>query len=144
MFSVRLLFTVYDITIGYKYRCPTFLDNAFGVDPSEVHMHVRRVPVKEIPISEDDASSWLMDTFLLKDQLLSDFYSKGHFPQEGTEGDLSTKKCVLNFVVVIILTAIPIFAFFASTRFKIIFVVVCAYMASATHFNIRPSPIWSL
>ncbi|KAL0376131.1 UNVERIFIED_CONTAM: putative 1-acyl-sn-glycerol-3-phosphate acyltransferase 5 [Sesamum calycinum] len=28
---------VYDITIGYQHRCPSFLDNAFGVDPSEVH-----------------------------------------------------------------------------------------------------------
>lgn len=142
MFLVCLFFTtVYDITIGYKHRCPTFLDNAFGVDPSEVHMYVRRIPLNDIPTSEDDASSWLMDAFYLKDQLLSDFYSQGHFPNKGTEGDLSTMKCLLNFVVVIILTGIFTFAFFASIWFKIYFFSVCAYMASATHFNIRPSPI---
>ncbi|KAI4316782.1 hypothetical protein L6164_024727 [Bauhinia variegata] len=40
---------VYDVTIACKNQCPTFLDNAFGVDPSEVHIHVRRVPIEDIP-----------------------------------------------------------------------------------------------
>ncbi|KAF7143875.1 hypothetical protein RHSIM_Rhsim05G0076800 [Rhododendron simsii] len=80
---------VYDITIGYKHRCPTFFDNACGANPSEVHIHVRRIPVKDIPTSEDKIGSWLLDRFCLKDKLLSDFYLRGHFPREGTENDLS-------------------------------------------------------
>nr|AZM65192.1 lysophospholipid acyltransferase 1 [Vitellaria paradoxa] len=133
---------VYDITIGYKYRCPSFLDNAFGVDPSEVHIHVRRIPPSDIPISEDKTGSWLIDTFSLKDQLLSDFYLKGHFPREGTERDLSTTKCLVNFLVVISLTSICTYlTFFSSSWFKLYVSLVCAYLASATYFNIRPCPL---
>ncbi|XP_027330375.1 probable 1-acyl-sn-glycerol-3-phosphate acyltransferase 4 isoform X2 [Abrus precatorius] len=64
---------VYDVTIAYKNHCPSFLDNVFGVDPSEVHLHIRRIPAEEIPASETKAASWLINTFQIKDQLLSDF-----------------------------------------------------------------------
>ncbi|KAK6136824.1 hypothetical protein DH2020_029419 [Rehmannia glutinosa] len=133
---------VYDITIGYRHNCPSFLDNAFGIDPSEVHIHVRRISLNDIPTSEHQISSWLMNTFSLKDQILSDFYTRGHFPNEGTETGLSTVKCVVNFVLVMILTATCTFlTLFSSVWFKIYVTLVCAYMASATYFNIRPSPV---
>lgn len=74
-------FAVYDVTIAYKNQCPTFLDNAFGVDPSEVHIHVRRIPLEKIPESEKKASELLIETFQFKDQLLSDFIATGHFPK---------------------------------------------------------------
>ncbi|KAF2305883.1 hypothetical protein GH714_008594 [Hevea brasiliensis] len=73
---------VYDVTIGYKPRCPSLLDNVFGVNPSEVHMHVRRVALDEIPTSEEKVAAWLMNTFQLKDQLLANFYLQGHFPNQ--------------------------------------------------------------
>lgn len=137
-----LLYAVYDITIGYRHNCPSFLDNAFGIDPSEVHIHVRRISPSDIPTSEDQLSSWLMNTFSLKDQMLSDFYAGGHFPHEETETGLSTVKCVLNFIFVMILTGTCTYlTFFSSIWFKIYVSLVCACMASATYFNIRPSPI---
>ncbi|KAF5448766.1 hypothetical protein F2P56_029272 [Juglans regia] len=136
---------VYDVTIGYKHRCPSFLDNVFGVDPSEVHIHVQRIPLDNIPTSEDKISSWLMDTFRLKDELLSNFYIQGHFPQEGTEMELSTEKWLVNIVPVIALISICIYlTFFSSVWFKIYVSLVCAYLASATYFNIRPVPIFCL
>ncbi|KAK8698825.1 hypothetical protein V6N13_114931 [Hibiscus sabdariffa] len=85
---------VYDVTIGYKHRCPSFLDNVFGVDPSEVHIHIRRITLDDIPMSESEASAWLMDTFQFKDRLLSNFKSEGYFPPHGTEANLSTFKCL--------------------------------------------------
>ncbi|KAF2315934.1 hypothetical protein GH714_040729 [Hevea brasiliensis] len=91
--------SIYDLSIAYKHQCPTFLDNVFGVDPAEVHIHIRRIPVKDIPDSDSEAASWLMNTFQLKDQLLSDFETHGHFPNEGTEGELSTLKCMANFTM---------------------------------------------
>ncbi|KAL9174039.1 hypothetical protein ABFS82_02G026500 [Erythranthe guttata] len=133
---------VYNITIGYRHNCPSFMDNAFGVDPAEVHIHVRRIPLGEIPKSEKQISSWLMNIFKLKDQMLSEFYTKGHFPHERTETDLSTVKCLVNFVFVMILTGTCVFlTIFSSVWFKIYVSLVCAYMGSATYFNIRPSPI---
>lgn len=134
--------SVYDVTIGYKHRCPLFMDNVFGTDPSEVHIHVRRIQLNEIPASENEAAAWLIETFRLKDQLLSDFYAKGHFPHQGTEGELSTLKCLVNIAVVIALTGtFTYLTFFSSIWFKVYVASSCAYLASATYFNIRPSPI---
>lgn len=135
---------VYDITIGYKNRCPTFLDNAFGVAPSEVHIHVRRIVINDIPNSEEMIGSWLMDTFMKKDQLLSDFNSRGCFPHQGTEGGIPGISCLVNAVGVIILTfACILVTFFSSVWFKVYISLVCAYLGSATYFNIRPGPIFS-
>ncbi|XP_012069535.1 probable 1-acyl-sn-glycerol-3-phosphate acyltransferase 5 [Jatropha curcas] len=135
---------VYDLTIGYKPRCPTLLDNVFGVNPSEVHIHVRRIALDEIPHSEKEVAAWLMKTFQLKDQLLTNFYSQGHFPHQGTEGDLSTVKCFVNFVAVILLIGTCMFfTFFSSIWFKIYVSLVCCYLASATYFNVRPMPLLS-
>lgn len=136
---------VYDITIGYKHHCPTFLDNAFGVDPAEVHMHVRCIAIMDIPESENEAASWLMDTFCDKDKLLSDFHSQGHFPREGIESELSTAKCLANFIFVLTSTALCTYlTLFSSIWFKIYVSSVCAYFTTATYFNFRPSPIVSL
>ncbi|XP_059279196.1 probable 1-acyl-sn-glycerol-3-phosphate acyltransferase 4 [Lycium ferocissimum] len=134
---------VYDVTISYKNQCPTFLDNAFGVDPSEVHIHVRRIPLEKIPASEKEASKWLMDTFQFKDQLLSDFIGNGHFPNEGTEQELSTATCLANLVIVMAVTGIFIFFAFNSSKWGKIYVgFSCIYIASAAYFNFRPYPIF--
>lgn len=133
---------VYDVTIGYKPRCPSFLDNVFGVNPSEVHIHVKRVALDDIPMSEEEVAAWLMNTFHLKDQLLSNFYSQGHFPHQGTEGELSTVKCLLTFLAVIaLISTFMFFTFFSSIWFKIYVSLVCCYLTSATYFNIRPMPL---
>ncbi|KAG9440893.1 hypothetical protein H6P81_021058 [Aristolochia fimbriata] len=134
---------VYDITIGYKYRCPLFMDNVFGVDPAEVHIHIQRFSIDDLPTSETDTSAWLMKRFQIKDKLLSDFAANGYFPSEGTEGDLSTAKCLLTFVLVITLTGICTFlTFFASVWFKIYVGFSCVYLAAATHYKIRVPPIF--
>ncbi|PON76891.1 Phospholipid/glycerol acyltransferase [Parasponia andersonii] len=136
---------VYDVTIAYKHRCPTFMDNVFGVAPAEVHIHIRCISIDNIPSSEDEVNTWLINTFHLKDQLLSDFRSQGKFPNQGTEQDLSTAKCLVNFGAVILLTSICTYCtFFSSIWFKIYVSLVCAYLASATYFNIRPVPIVDL
>ncbi|PIN01059.1 Lysophosphatidic acid acyltransferase LPAAT [Handroanthus impetiginosus] len=133
---------VYDVTIAYKNQCPSFLDNVFGVDPSEVHMHIRRIPLDEIPVSESEATAWLMNEFLLKDQLLTDFIVNGHFPNEGTEKPLSTAKCVANCTVVIAFTGIFTFlTFFSSVWFKVYVGLVCVYLACANYFKFRPHPV---
>ncbi|CAF1705046.1 unnamed protein product, partial [Brassica oleracea var. botrytis] len=36
--SQLFLLGVYD---GYKSRCPYFLDNVHGIEPSEVHFHIQ-------------------------------------------------------------------------------------------------------
>ncbi|KAJ8572287.1 hypothetical protein K7X08_008798 [Anisodus acutangulus] len=108
-------------------------------------MHVRRIAIADIPESENGAASWLMDTFRDKDKLLSDFHLQGHFPREGIESELSTAKCLANFIFVITLTALCTYlTLFSSIWFKIYVSSVCAFLATATYFNSRPSRIVSL
>ncbi|KAL8153974.1 hypothetical protein V2J09_011734, partial [Rumex salicifolius] len=137
----KSLDAVYDVTIAYKNNCPVFMDNVFGVDPSEVHMHIRRFPIKDIPTSEDDAGDWLMDKFQLKDKLLADFSVHGHFPCKGTERELSTLSCLVNVGLVLGVTALFIYFALFSIWVKLYLVLSCAYLTLATHFNFQPSPI---
>ena len=134
---------VYDLTIAYKHQCPFFLDNVFGVDPSEVHIHIRRIPVKEIPASNAEAAAWLIDTFKLKDQLLSDFKSQGHFPNQITEEQLSTWKSLLNFTVIISMTTICTYLTFSSKLYMIYVSLACLYLPYITYYKIRPKPVLS-
>lgn len=118
------------------------MDNAFGLDPSEVHIHVRRIPIDEIPASDDDTAAWLTNAFQRKDQLLSYFKDQGYFPNQGTEAELSTLKCLINFTVVIFLTMIFAYLTFSSSIwFKIYVGLACVYLGSATYFNIQTVPI---
>ncbi|XP_008790232.1 probable 1-acyl-sn-glycerol-3-phosphate acyltransferase 4 [Phoenix dactylifera] len=133
---------VYDITIGYKHRCPLFIDNVFGVDPSEVHIHVQRILPHEIPASENEVAAWLIERFRLKDQQLSDFLSLGYFPHQGTEGDLSTPTCLVKCFVVITLTSIFIYlTLFSSVLFKIYASLSFTLLSFVTYFGIQPQPV---
>nr|XP_043636003.1 probable 1-acyl-sn-glycerol-3-phosphate acyltransferase 5 [Erigeron canadensis] len=133
---------VYDVTIAYKNRCPTFLDNVFGIEPTEVHVHVRRIPLDDIPSSQTECNSWLLNTFHLKDQLLSDFITTGHFPNEGTETELSTIKCLARCLAVLAVTCVSTYAtFYLSFGFKIYVGLACAYLTLATNFGFHPSPV---
>ncbi|WOL18090.1 hypothetical protein Cni_G26883 [Canna indica] len=134
---------VYDITIAYKHRCPTLIDNIFGVDPSEVHIHAQQLLLHDIPTSEKEIAKWLIERFRLKDQLLSDFKKLGYFPNQGTEGDLSTFSCLAKCFVVIYLTSIFTYlSLFSSIWFKIYVAFSCVYLSFATYFNVLPSPLY--
>ncbi|KAG7020532.1 putative 1-acyl-sn-glycerol-3-phosphate acyltransferase 4, partial [Cucurbita argyrosperma subsp. argyrosperma] len=129
---------VYDMTIAYKHQCPTFLDNVFGLGPSEVHIHVRRIPVDEIVASDEGATAWLTDKFKLKDHLLSDFIANGCFPEPRVQEQLSAFKCSMNFLLVISLTAIFAYLTFYSFWSKVYVALSCIYLASVTYLRVQP------
>lgn len=66
-----VLRAVYDLTIAYVPRPPTFVDNLFGLDPAEVHIDVRRILPAAIPCKEGEASAWLYGVFKRKDEMVS-------------------------------------------------------------------------
>jgi lysocardiolipin and lysophospholipid acyltransferase len=132
---------VYDLTIAYKPRCPSFMDNVFGTDPSEVHIHVRRVLLKEIPANEAESSAWLMDSFKLKDKLLSDFNAQGKFPNQRPEEELSVLKCIATFAGVISLTVVFIYlTLYSHSCFKVYACLSGTYLTFATYYKFQPSP----
>jgi len=138
MTCTLLIDAVYDITIAYKHRLPTFLDNVYGIDPAEVHIHINSIQVSDIPTSEDEVATWLIERFRLKDELLSNFSKLGHFPNEGTEGDLSTLKCLANFTAVISVTGILTYlTLFSSVWFKVFVVFSCVFLTVTTCYSIH-------
>ena len=132
---------MYDVTIAYKNNCPSFSDNVFGVDPSEVHIHVRRISIEDIPATEAKSAAWLIATFELKDKMLSGFNDQGHFPDIVAQEELSLVQCLANFMLVILLTAVFIYLTFCSLPwFRIYICLSCVYLTMATHLDIRSMP----
>lgn len=133
------MYAVYDITIAYKHRPPTFLDNVYGVGPSEVHIHISSIQVSDIPASEDGVAGWLVERFRLKDELLSGFSALGHFPDEGTaEGDLSTAECLANFAAVVAVTGLLAYlTLFSSVWFKLFVAFSCSSLTLATCYSVH-------
>ncbi|KAG6671136.1 hypothetical protein I3843_Q013400 [Carya illinoinensis] len=90
---------VYDVSIAYKHQCPSFMDNVFGVDPSEVHIHVLRIPIDEIPACDTGAAAWLTNRFQLKDQLLSYLQQKDDCCRMNDSSKVSKLITLLNFCI---------------------------------------------
>lgn len=67
---------VYDVTIGYVDGLPTLWQWAKG-EMREVHLHVRRYAVDELPAAPDALADWLRDRFVEKDERLDRFYAAG-------------------------------------------------------------------
>lgn len=75
---------VYDLTVGYEEGVPTLWQLALG-QVRRIHLHVRRFPMGELPTGADALSTWLLDRFREKDELLDRFYREGSFePEENT------------------------------------------------------------
>ncbi|KAI5057638.1 hypothetical protein GOP47_0027653 [Adiantum capillus-veneris] len=134
---------VYDLTIGYKNKCPLFLENALGTDPKEVHIHVKRIPISNIAVSEAGVSEWLMKEFARKDALLSHFYREGTFPDgQIIEESLSTILGVVNCCFILASSWASLFLFLAFPWFKLYTAFSCALLAASTYVNYKPVPFW--
>ena len=74
---------VYSLTIGYHGRVPKLTEIIRG-DVKEVGLHIRRFPIDRIPGERSEISTWLMQEFQFKDRLLSEFKSRGSFPEQSS------------------------------------------------------------
>ncbi|XP_024389863.1 probable 1-acyl-sn-glycerol-3-phosphate acyltransferase 5 [Physcomitrium patens] len=135
---------VYDLTIGYKKRCPLFINNVFGTDPSEVHIHIRRIPISEIPQSEDGMTQWLYDLFYQKDQMLASFSKTGSFPDSGIEeSPLNIVEGVCNVALHVVLSGWVFWCLFHSVWLKLYVAFASLLLAFSTYFDWRPKPVYS-
>lgn len=126
---------VYDVTNGYKHCCPTFLDNLFGVDPFEVHINLRCIPI--VDISNIWRGGWcLVDDYIsVQGHAAFWFLFSRRSPCEGTEAELSTVKCLVN------VSATTYFMLLSSIWFKIYVSLVCADLASTIYFDVPSMPV---
>uniref|UniRef100_A0A8R1I2S4 PlsC domain-containing protein n=1 Tax=Caenorhabditis japonica TaxID=281687 RepID=A0A8R1I2S4_CAEJA len=84
---------IYDITIAYPYNIvQSEVDLVLkGASPREVHFHIRKIPISQVPLNEVEAGKWLNDRWTIKEQLLHKFYSEEQpinrqFPVERGDG----------------------------------------------------------
>lgn len=109
-----------------------------------MHIHVRRIPISEIPESEDDMSKWLYDLFLRKDQMLASFSKTGSFPNSGIgESRLDIPKGVLNFTVHVVFSLWIYWWLYNSMWLKLFMALSCSVLALSTYFDWRPTPVYS-
>ncbi|MCU0662679.1 MAG: 1-acyl-sn-glycerol-3-phosphate acyltransferase [Myxococcota bacterium] len=69
---------VYDITIGYPDGVPTMWQYLAGYFRTG-HLHVRRIPISELPTSDEELAASLGQIFQAKDRALDRFYKTGRF-----------------------------------------------------------------
>lgn len=74
---------IYDLTIAYPDNVPQTEMHMvkFGL-PKEVHFHVKRIPVTEIPRNDADLRKWLENKWEAKEAELKQFYANRKFPGE--------------------------------------------------------------
>jgi 1-acyl-sn-glycerol-3-phosphate acyltransferase len=70
---------VYDVTIGYVRGVPTLWQFIKGY-VRQVHLHVRRFAIEDLPHEEKVLAQWLIDRYHEKDKLLAYYYANGSFP----------------------------------------------------------------
>src|SRR6266498_1070309 len=79
---------LYDLTIGLEgVKRGQFPEEIYtlrkiyfeGQYPRNIHLHIRRYAISEIPEDEDKFTEWLRQRWIEKDALMEEFYSKGRF-----------------------------------------------------------------
>ncbi|KAJ1726067.1 hypothetical protein LPJ61_005442 [Coemansia biformis] len=85
---------VYDLTIGYEgLKSGDIPEDEYGlvsmygkrIYPREIHIHVKRYPVAEIPDDEEGFSKWMHSVYVEKDKRMEKFYELGRFPHDASE-----------------------------------------------------------
>lgn len=87
---------IYDITLAFKVPWLPLVTNELGpnlfemvsIYGREIHLHVRRIGIENIPKDIEERREWLYSTFQEKDKLMAHFYdpsSNGTFPGEQYE-----------------------------------------------------------
>ena len=70
---------VYDLTIGYEEGVPSLWQYIQGL-VARVHVHVRRFPIEDLPLTADDLRLWLISRWDEKNEILDHYYQSGAFP----------------------------------------------------------------
>jgi len=78
---------IYDVTVVYsgsmnekneRVSSPQLVDFLLGKSP-ELYIHVRRLPIADVPEDESEFKQWMHQLFLEKDEIITRFYRDGHF-----------------------------------------------------------------
>ncbi|CAK8686602.1 lysocardiolipin acyltransferase 1-like [Clavelina lepadiformis] len=68
---------VHDVTIAYPYNLPQGeKEMLLGEVPREVHFHIKRHSISELPKDEEKLANWCQKIWANKEELLKEFYSE--------------------------------------------------------------------
>ncbi|XP_063692292.1 lysocardiolipin acyltransferase 1-like isoform X2 [Bolinopsis microptera] len=75
---------LYDMTLGYPKTLPDRgeLDLITGTMPEEIHVHVQRFDMDDIPSEKLETDRWLRELWYEKEKRLENFYKEGQFAEE--------------------------------------------------------------
>ncbi|KAG0594718.1 hypothetical protein M758_UG102700 [Ceratodon purpureus] len=74
---------VYDMTVAVSKELPDpTMIRIFRGQPSVVHVHIRRVPMSELPQGGDEIAKWCHDAFQIKDDRLDEHEKENSFGEE--------------------------------------------------------------
>ncbi|MDE3245134.1 MAG: acyltransferase [Acidobacteriota bacterium] len=71
---------IYDVTIAHEGPVLKLWELVKG-NPRNVHLHVRRFSVQELPLKDSALAEWAIQLFAEKEKLLEQFQESGAFPQ---------------------------------------------------------------
>ncbi|XP_065837347.1 1-acyl-sn-glycerol-3-phosphate acyltransferase epsilon-like [Oscarella lobularis] len=134
---------VYDVTVAYTGQSDENQER--GLPPSmpdlmnwkcrEVHIHLQRIPMNEIPTDKEAQIQWIHQQFIKKDKLLKRFYSKESW-HEFEDDDVICKRRlpypkwhVIGSVCLFALSFIP---FFATSRGRSVYFLTAMIGGIAT------------
>ena len=83
---------VIDITLGYNPTPSSLTEMIKGTQAtSQIEAHVRKFPITEIPLNEDELQTWLIKRFTEKEGMLEEFHRHGRFTQESNNNNTINK-----------------------------------------------------
>ncbi|XP_065912843.1 1-acyl-sn-glycerol-3-phosphate acyltransferase gamma-like [Dysidea avara] len=86
---------LYDVELAFPRGEPSILSVLEG-RPSEVHIHIRRIPMSEIPSSEAELDDYCHTLYQEKDKLLCEYYQKGKFNASEYEREGKLRRKILS------------------------------------------------
>ena len=117
----------------------------FGTDPAEVHLHVQRFAVDQIPEEEGGAATWLHTQFQNKEKLLDGFALECQFPDPRTFPSLGFFSGLLTFTLFSGSSVYIVwYAVFRAT-WLLAHIGACAtFLMGITYFKWLPLPIFEI
>ncbi|PRP76496.1 lysocardiolipin acyltransferase 1-like [Planoprotostelium fungivorum] len=126
---------VYNVTIGYlpEQQIPQSEKELLQLQlPNEIHFHVQRIPIREVPIEEEKASEWISELWRKKEADLKDFYEKKRFPGKRLSVDPQTTTLLFSVFVWICFVSLALYGMFnySLVRWYVLVVVIAEVVIS--------------
>ncbi|XP_050533269.1 lysocardiolipin acyltransferase 1-like isoform X2 [Daktulosphaira vitifoliae] len=121
---------VYDITIGYPDLIPqNEIDALCGVFPKNVHFHIKRYDISDLPKSTDGLKLWLIELWSEKEKRLAEFTLSSSFVSNSltvnNENTLTHNSLYLSFMFWTLIEVITVYNLITSSLFQYWCLIFC-------------------